>query len=434
MRCNRLVIEAQDQSVALALHPRLTVVAGVDRRVRTGLAKELIGALGPSRSGVSVELTDDAGRDLALQRPTHGPHRIVDGSGAEVSEEFRDGRGCIDVLGHHGLDMGRATASMYLDRARLQAGAHRDEAVDRLAALDQTELWSCAARVRITEEQLQAMGSGQALSPRHAQLVERIEARHQEREAARRRQARRFRYTAGGSVAALVAAVAVALVKPVLAVALVVVALAAAITCLVLRARGARSSGTSRRAEAATAPSGGSTSDRFDGALAGAAGRKGMAAVAEDHRAAAARWAQLAGEVSVDWALAHHGRIEGTAQLRRQIRSLDHLSATAPELGQDASDLAEALHDHLGELRHLGTRRESFPLILDDPFTSLAASTRLTLMDVLAHAAGPVQVIVLTEQDDVATWARLEALTGQVGLVEPRSTASRQPRAEGAVV
>jgi hypothetical protein len=59
------------------------------------------------------------------------------------------------------------------------------------------------------------------------------------------------------------------------------------------------------------------------------------------------------------------------------------------------------------------------PLILDDPYTEVAPSTKLTLMELLGRAAGSPQVIFLTDQDEVTSWARLEALTGDVALVEP---------------
>ena len=47
-------------------------------------------------------------------------------------------------------------------------------------------------------------------------------------------------------------------------------------------------------------------------------------------------------------------------------------------------------------------------------------------MELLARTAGSPQVILLTDQDEVASWARLEALTGEVALVEP--SISTQPR------
>ena len=59
------------------------------------------------------------------------------------------------------------------------------------------------------------------------------------------------------------------------------------------------------------------------------------------------------------------------------------------------------------------------PLVLDDPFTDVEPSMKLTLVELLARTAGSPQVILVTDQQEVASWARLEALTGDVALVEP---------------
>ncbi|MCB0971823.1 MAG: hypothetical protein KDA97_09975, partial [Acidimicrobiales bacterium] len=72
---------------------------------------------------------------------------------------------------------------------------------------------------------------------------------------------------------------------------------------------------------------------------------------------------------------------------------------------------------------------ESLPLVLDDPFTEVPPSTKLTLMELLARTAGSPQVVLLTDQDEVATWARLEALTGEVALVEPQVSTQPAPQA-----
>jgi len=148
--------------------------------------------------------------------------------------------------------------------------------------------------------------------------------------------------------------------------------------------------------------------------------RRRRLAVAEDHRNAAMRWTRLAGDVSVEWALTHHEEIEMAARLRRELATLGQVSTTAPVLDDETAALAQSLISHLGRLRTLGTGNESLPLILDDPFTEVAPSTKLTLMELLARTAGSPQVILLTNQDEVASWARLEALTGEVALVEPQ--------------
>jgi hypothetical protein len=37
----------------------------------------------------------------------------------------------------------------------------------------------------------------------------------------------------------------------------------------------------------------------------------------------------------------------------------------------------------------------------------------------VGHLAGEPQIIFLTEDEDVASWARLESLTGELSVIEP---------------
>ena len=50
---------------------------------------------------------------------------------------------------------------------------------------------------------------------------------------------------------------------------------------------------------------------------------------------------------------------------------------------------------------------------------------RPAVLELLTHAAESVQVIYLTNDEDVASWARLEALTGALSIIEP--TTERAP-------
>lgn len=161
------------------------------------------------------------------------------------------------------------------------------------------------------------------------------------------------------------------------------------------------------------------TVKRVNGMFSDTEHRRRKLALAEDHRDAAIHWTRLAGDVSVDWAIEHHAEIERAAKLRHQLRHLTRAGAPDPALDDQAADYALALVSHLDTLRELGPGGESFPLIIDDPLHGAAPSTRLALLELLARSAGNPQIILLTDQDDVASWARLEALTGEIALVEP---------------
>lgn len=432
MQYTRLVIEDGPTTFSLSFHPRLTVVAGVESGARKGLVAELIGGLGSTRTGVNLELADDRGRRLAVLRPAGSAHRVIDlTSGTDVSEEFRGSDGRLDLLGRYGLDARRATDVLHVDRTILERDAQRDDVVKRLSELDQTELWSTAARVRITEDEMKAIGDETRATDEDAALVERIERHHSSLEAAFEQHRRLRRDASLVCAASLLAAMPVAMVRPGMAVPILAIGLITVLMAFVFRAR---VEAVQRMEQSALADAGvdsylgyvvGRVNDMMDDTEA----RRRRLAVAEDHRAAAMRWTRVAGDVSVEWALAHHEEIETSARLRKELATLGQVSSTAPTLDDETTALAQALISHLGRLRTLGSGGESLPLILDDPFTEVAPSTKLTLMELLARTAGAPQVILLTDQDEVASWARLEALTGEVALVEPAIVSQPTQRA-----
>jgi hypothetical protein len=297
----------------------------------------------------------------------------------------------------------------------------RDGVVRRLSEVDQTELWSTAARVRVTEDEMQAIIDDATSTQEDLEVVDRIERHHHSLEAVLEQHRRLRRDASLVCAASLAAALPVGMIQPVLAVPILAIGLVTVLMAFIFRARVEQ---VDRAERSALADAG---ADSYLGYVVGRVNtmmddtetRRRRSAVAEDHRAAALRWTRVAGNVSVDWALAHHEEIETAARLRRELAALARVSSTAPALDDETMALAQSLITHVGRLRSLGKGAESMPLILDDPFTEVAPATKLTLMELLGRTAGSPQVILLTDQDEVATWARLEALTGEVALVEP---------------
>ncbi len=123
--------------------------------------------------------------------------------------------------------------------------------------------------------------------------------------------------------------------------------------------------------------------------------------------------------MSVDWALEHHAEIAVAARLRADVRNLGVMSSTAPEQQDAVSDLAHALVGRLNRARTLGALGETFPLVIDEPFGGLDPALKAPLLEVLAQSAGRPQVILLTADEEIASWARLEALTGELAVLEP---------------
>ena len=438
MRFERMVIEAGSNTFSLAMHPRLTIIAGVGPVERDGLAGELIGALGSSRAGVHLELVTDHGRRLAVFRPAGARHRVVDiDEATDVSDEFRNADGAISLLEHEGIDLRKARRAMRLNRADLVSTAASDRLVGSLAERDQTELWSAAARVRVTDEQLQAEAEAVGSAPEDAEVIDRIERRHNTLEAAAETHTRLRRFAVLVAGAACVLSVPVAAIDPMKAGPLLAIGALMTTLAFLYRSRVSRAERAEQEAlEAAGADSYlGFQVQRVNGLVNNQQGRRRLLAAAEEHREAASRWIAAAGDVSVDWALEHHEQIVGAAKLRADMRSLGAMSSTAPDMDEDATAaLAQALIGRMAGARRIGASTESFPIILDEPFVGLEPTMKPALLELLSRTAGSPQAILLTDDEDVASWARLEALAGELTILEPTPHAQDAPASDQHIV
>jgi hypothetical protein len=429
MRVERLVIEAGRNTFALDLHPRLTVVAGMGRLERESLIGEIVGALGGSRPGVHVELEERSGRHLAVFRPTGGRHRIVDVDRAvDVTSQMTDDTGACDMLGHLGLDAAQARRTMRFGPGDLVTSSDHGKAVEVLARLDQPQLWAAAEVLHDAEDELSTQAEALGSAPEDAAVIDTLEARHfaVERAADRFEATRKHTFwISGGSTLATIPGV---LVADAAGLGFLAVAAVAILASLLARAHFVRAT----RAEEQALRDAGASSylgfqiERVNSLLGDDRGRASLVGRAGTRRAALADWRELAGEIPVDWALEHREEIQAAARLRREVDALGALSATAPTFSDDDTDgLAHALVTRLAEARSLAG--EGVPLLLDDPFHQLDTSMKPLLLELLGQSAGEPQIVFLTDDEDVASWARLEALTGEVALIEPAPSQDATP-------
>jgi hypothetical protein len=135
-------------------------------------------------------------------------------------------------------------------------------------------------------------------------------------------------------------------------------------------------------------------------------------------RGATAAWHAIAGDTDVHWAIDHRTEIQAAARLRQHIAALRSLSSSAPDLSDDeAVALAQAIVSQLtAATNSAGTRP---PVVLDETFDQLEPAVVPLLLELLPGLVGDLQVILLTEDEAIASWARLEALAGELALVEP---------------
>lgn len=423
MRVNRLVIESGDNTLGVDFHERLTVIAGVGRLEREGLINELIGSMSSARAGVHLEFTDARQRHLAVFRPATGRHRVVDtDKAADVTAEFTDRGGVVDILAQAGSDARGARKVMRLCADDLRTGEERDDAVQQLATVDQNRLWRAAERMLASENHLQHEADAVGSVPEDVEIIEKIEERHRAYEHAieHHERVRKAAFGLGGG-SGILGTVGTMMVGPIGLLALLV-GLGAAVGSIVFRRRMEEALVAEEQAleEAGASSYLGFHLQRVNGLLADDGHRKRLMDAAEGSREAQREWEAVAGSVTVDFAFKHKDAVDAAAQVRRNVDSLDTMSSTTPSISRDqATDLAQVLVQRLSEARGIGKSDPTLPLVLDEPFADVDPSVKPLLLELLSTTAGNPQVIFLTEDEDVASWARLEALTGDVSIIEP---------------
>jgi hypothetical protein len=427
VRVDRLVLEAAGRSVALDLHPRLTVVTGVGSAEREGLVSEFVGALGSRRSGVHLEVTWDDGTPLAVFRPEGGDHRVVNVTqGMDVSDIFQSAKGGIDLLQGTGLDTSQARRLLRCTAADLQTSSHHDEVIRRLAGIDQQVLWHYAEVCEATHRGLRTAAEIAGSEPEDAVAAEAIEERHAVLLSAQddHDRVRRLSFFVA-TFSALGAAPLSMLEGSVMAMPFVLFASVAAITSIIFWNRVRRASNAESEAlEAAGVPTYlGFHLDRVNSLLANDRARRVLLEAADVHRAARSDWEQLVGNsVTTEWATEHKDEILAAARLRQDVASSSAIGATGG--GDLIARFAQALDTRLAAVRNVGLRHMTLPLILDDTFQGIDSALKPPLLELLSRATVSQQVLFLTNDPDVANWARAEAIAGNLALIEPVATAS----------
>lgn len=430
MRVDRLAIDSgEGTTFTLDLHPRLTVVAGMGRAERESLLGELVGALGGSRPGVHVEVTARDGRHLAAFRPYEGRAAVVDVDAArDVSDEHRRTDGRLDLLGRFGLDVASARDLVRFSAADLATAGHSDELVVTLAGVDQDRLWAAATELGRTQDELSSEAEAVGSAPEDADLIEEVENRHTALENAAEQfdSVRRRTFVIGGSAGVLTLPTVVTVGA--IGLGFAAVAVLGTLASVVAWRRMVRA----QRAEQRVLDLAGAQSylafqvQRVNGLLGDDQRRRRLMSAADTRRRALATWQRLAGDIPVEWALEQREEIEAAARLRHGLGTLESMSSIAPVLVADATadlddldDLARALVDRIGAVRAVAG--EGLPLVLDEPFDGVAPAVKPLLLELLGRSAGDPQLVLLTADEDVASWARLEALTGDVAVIEPSS-------------
>jgi hypothetical protein len=116
-------------------------------------------------------------------------------------------------------------------------------------------------------------------------------------------------------------------------------------------------------------------------------------------------------------------------------RRVAMLQAAAGEAkAPSAARLAEVerhLQERIEALRSCGRDGESLPMLLDDCFVGLRADVKWQLLDKLDRISAEGQVVYLTDDADVAAWARRRSRSGAVGFCDPVPAPAPEPLVAG---
>lgn len=418
VRFERLVIDSGDHTLAIDLHPRFTVLTGMGSLERDALTTEFIGALSSSRPGVHLELQADSGVRFAVFRPEGSDPRVVDiDHRLDVTSQFLDPNGRIDLLARANLDTHQARRLMHVDGQQLAESVEGDRLILALASVDQSELWSTADDLLNATRYLDSEAEDIGSSADDAEAVARIEARHADLEAAQAQaeQVRKVNFLVSG-IAALFAIPATQILGLPGLVACALIAVAAVVVSIVYWRRAEAAS----RAEVEALAAAGAQSylgfhlQRVNGLLGSDAKRRRLLAAAERRRNAEARWNVLAGSTTLEWALEHKAEITGAARSRELVQTVDRMAS-----GSTVTAAAHVLRERLASVRAVGPGQETFPLLLDEPFASLDEEAVAPLLSLLLEQSQHQQILLLTASASIASWARLESMTGALEVVEP---------------
>jgi hypothetical protein len=295
--------------------------------------------------------------------------------------------------------------------------------IARLATVDDDVLWTTAERVRAAEAEARAAAEA-ALDDADVdpEIIETIEARSQATEVAEAHLSQLGRLGVRGGFLVLAAAgVDFATGHHRIALALLAVICVGLLTLagMVLRVAQVR-----RRRRSALAVVG---ADSYTGfhlrrvstLLDGESDRRRRAESAQARAGARAHWRHLAGDATVEWAMANRGLI---TEERRRLADRERGST-------DAAAMAQRIITRMAQLHHGRVPGASLPLVLDEPFTGLPIATKQWLLELVSRSAGAPQCVILTDDADLIAWARIEAIGGELAVVET-TTADRCPSTE----
>jgi hypothetical protein len=424
MRWERLILSSPDSSVTLRFHPRLTVVVGVGPLEREGVTSELLGALAGPRPGTNLEVVLRDGRRIAVLRPGWGlGDRVIDPeTGADLPATYETPDGRLDLLAPLGLTLADARRLLRFTAMDALAPADEQRLVAGLATLSQAKLWAGADRLVAARAALERVSRDVGVSESDSATIAEVEERHKRFEKAQDRCDSIRHHGIFTGVACALAGIPAVILNRMAAVPFVILAAAFTAVSVMFRKRleEARTAENEALRAAGASSYGGFVHQRIAVLMSEQELRfRQVSTAVTEHRRAQATWTKLVGDIDVEWALRHQSAIAaaagqaGDAEGMRLAQELRRVQPASPRL------LAELLLQRVGELETIGLSGDAMPLILDEPFDGLEPAALRWLLELLVRVGGHPQLVLLTEDPEIAAWAEREALGGDLAVVAP---------------
>ncbi|GAC1529980.1 MAG: hypothetical protein NVS3B12_03950 [Acidimicrobiales bacterium] len=114
-------------------------------------------------------------------------------------------------------------------------------------------------------------------------------------------------------------------------------------------------------------------------------------------------------------------------RLRDRLRAVDRQLAAhyGPSRHDSEPDLVATLTDAAAAARTAGPGVETTPVILDEPFCDVHGDRKRAALGAVAALASEVQVLYLTDDEEVLAWARNRALSDDLSVLAPPPEAFR---------
>jgi hypothetical protein len=394
-----------DTAVDLPFHHQSTVIAGLGRLEREALTTEVIAALGTGRAGLSADLSTQNGQRLAIRRPLADDPRIFDvDTDIEVTDQFMV-NGVLDPL--RALEL---PTLFRVTRSDLVAAEASNDRVQRLAALDQDQLWGLAISLAELEVEIARQTDDEvvheAISSEASEQIE--QARADVDIAKQQLEEKSNQSVVAAASLALISFVVALITHPLIAIPFLMTAIAVAY----------RSWTWHKEHEAALATEQHLLEHfglesyldfqlrKVDALTNNTQQRRATLTLAEKRRFAHEQWRQFVGpDVSLEWAATHRPTISAASNQAP-------VTMFSADAAADATSLALA-----DRIREATACSESSPLIIDEIFSGQSDEVVEHLLWLVDHHCQQLQFILMSSDPRVLTWGAERASARQASVI-----------------